>query len=99
MIEPLDLEGAKILIGITREHLSGEISQEQFVGIAHVEKGEEFWEVYIACEDGVIRDFPFDTRSLSKSPGGEFRLRNTGQIVKDPDYLMTWTITEGQPEE
>jgi hypothetical protein len=36
---------------------------------------------------------PPDVRPLEESPPGEYRLRSTGQVVEDPDYLCTWTIT------
>ena len=99
MIEPTELEGAKLLVGITCEHLSGEISQEQFVGIASVQDQGSYCLISIMCDDGEVREYPFDARTLVKAPPGEYRLRSNDQIVKDPDYLMTWIATEGQPEE
>jgi hypothetical protein len=99
VIDAAELEGAKILIGITREHLSGEVSQEQFVGMAHISDQESYCLASILCDDDEVREYPFDTRVLQKAPPGEYRLRSTGEIVKNPDYLMTWVVTEGQPEE
>ena len=42
--------------------------------------GEEYW-------------LPPDTRNFEKARLGEYRLRATGEVVEDPDYLTTWTIT------
>ena len=99
MIEPAELDGAKVLIGVTREHLSGEVSQDQFVGVAQISDEESYCLISITCDDGEVREYPFDARTLAKAPPGEYRLRSTGQVVKNPDYLMTWIVTEGQPEE
>ena len=30
--------------------------------------------------------------SIQKAPPGEYKLRSTGEVVKDPDYLTSWTI-------
>jgi hypothetical protein len=99
VIEPGELEGARLLVGITREHLSGEVSQEQFTGIAHVSDQQGYSLVSILCSDGEVREYPFDARTLEKAQPGEYRLRSTGEIVKNPDYLMTWIVTEGEPDE
>lgn len=34
---------------------------------------------------------PPATDSLKPAPRGEYRLRATGEVVVDPDYLTTWT--------
>ena len=88
-----------MLIGVTREHSSGEISQEQFAGIAHVSDQVSYCLVSVMCDDGEVREYPFDVRTLEKAPPGEYRLRSTGQIVMNPDYLMTWIVSEGQENE
>ena len=99
MIEPAQLEGARLLVGITREHQSGEVSREQFWGVAHIEDHGDLCLVVIECKDGKIREYPFDNRTLQEASPGEYRLRSTGEVVVDPDYLMTWIVTEGQSEE
>ena len=35
-----------------------------------------------------------DLSSLKAAPAGEYRLRGTGEIVRDPDYLATWIIDQ-----
>ncbi|MGN6058230.1 MAG: hypothetical protein ACTHOI_06565 [Sphingomicrobium sp.] len=99
MIEPAQLDGARILVGVTREHRSGDVSQEQFWGISRIEDQGDVCLVVVECSDGKIREYPFDNRTLAKAAPGEYRLRSTGEIVNDPDFLMTWIVTEGQPEE
>jgi hypothetical protein len=99
VIEATQLDGKRILVGITREHMSGEVSQEQFSGVAHIKDKGDFCLVVVDCSDGQTRKYPFDTRTLAKAAPGEYRLRSTDEIVTNPDYLMTWVVTEGQPEE
>ena len=99
MIEPTQLEGARVLVGITREHISGEVSQQQFAGVARVEDQGGYCLVSLDCTDGETRSYPFDARTLERAAPGEYRLRSTDEIIEDPDFLMTWTVTEGQPEE
>jgi hypothetical protein len=93
-IEPSEIDGRVILVGLTRYQSDGGYTQEQFVGVADVEDRETYALVRVSCDDGVVRDYPFDARSLKRAPAGEYRLRSTGQVVKDPDFLMTWTVTK-----
>jgi hypothetical protein len=99
MIEPTQLIGTTVLVGITHEHASGDLSQEQYAGIARVEDQDEYCLITLECTDGETRSYPFDSRALSKASPGEYRLRSTGETINNPDFLMTWTVTEGQPEE
>ncbi|MES2136728.1 MAG: hypothetical protein V4502_06670 [Pseudomonadota bacterium] len=99
MIEPTQVDGKRILVGITREHVSGKVSQEQFVGVARIEDGNDLCLIVIECADGETREYPFDNRALTKAAPGEYRLRSSGEIVNNPDYLMTWIVSEGKPEE
>ena len=94
LIEPSELEGRTVLVGITRLANDGGSEQEQFVGTATIDDRETYALVQLKCDDGEIRDFPFDARSLQRAPVGEYRLRSTGQIVRNPDFLMTWTVTK-----
>ena len=93
-IEPSDLEGAIVLVGVTRKHKDGTITQEQHSGVASVRQFEDMSVIDLHCDDGVTRDYPFDARTLEVARPGEYRLRSTGKVVIDPDYLMTWTAEE-----
>ena len=93
-IEPSDLEGAIILIGITRKHKDGTITQEQHSGVAIVRRYEGMSIIDVQCDDGVSRDYPFDARTLEVARPGEYRLGSTGKVIVDPHYLMTWIVEE-----
>jgi len=47
--------------------------------------------------DGEIIGLPPDLSSTQVAALGEYRLRSTGEIVVNPDYLTTWNIN--RPEE
>ena len=93
-IEPSHLQNRRILIGITHEASDGSSEREQFVGTASVSDRGEYCLITVDCNDGVKRDYPFDARALERAAPGEYRLHSTGEIVRNPDFLMTWTVTE-----
>ncbi|MDQ4048225.1 MAG: hypothetical protein M3131_02430 [Actinomycetota bacterium] len=86
--------GKQVLVGLTTLSTAGElIERKQFAGrLATVDRlrGLE-----LELEDGDRYWLPPDVRSLEPAPPGDYRLRSTGQTVRDPDFLFTWTITRG----
>jgi hypothetical protein len=85
--------GKRILVGITRVDPDGElIEQRQYVGeLIHVDPNQGL-ELQLA--NGDHEWLPPDVRPLEEAPLGEYRLRSTGEVVEDPDYVCTWTITQ-----
>ena len=98
-IEPNQLNGSVILVGITRFDEDGNYEQSQFAGKASVRDADTYCLVDLTCTDGEVRSFPFDRRSLAKARPGDYRLRSTGETITDPDYLMTWEVHKGQDDE
>ena len=49
-------------------------------------------QILVKLNDGEIFCLPPNLSSTKIAPLGEYRLRSTGQIVVDPDYLTTWNI-------
>jgi hypothetical protein len=43
---------------------------------------------------GIVIELPPMTGAFHPANSGEYRLRSTGEIIKDPDVLATWSITE-----
>ena len=37
-------------------------------------------------------DLPSDLDALKEAKPGEYKLRQTGEIVKDPDLISSWTV-------
>lgn len=41
---------------------------------------------------------PADMDALKVAAAGEYRLKPSGEVVVNPNYLAVWTITEPDPE-
>ena len=86
-----DLVGKTILIGLTYYSADHEfIEQKQHWGTV-MESNET--QILVKLKDGEIFWLPPDLSSTKVAPPGEYRLRSTGEIVVDPDYLTTWNVT------
>ena len=82
-----DLIGATLLVGVS--YYRGEMldRQEQFFGTV---LGCSFEEgITLRLDDGGTMDFPPVTNWVQPAPPGEYRLRATGRVVVNPDYLLT----------
>lgn len=80
-----------ILIGITYYTEADEfIEQKQFWGTV-TEATEE--QILVRLSTGELFSLPPDLSSTEPAPPGEYRLRSTGKIVVNPDYLTTWNVT------
>lgn len=86
--------GKRVLVGVTFLDAVGElVEQQQFVGtVASVDPTDG---IEVVRSDGTSYWLPPDGRALEEAPAGEYSLRSTGEVVVDPDYLSTWTITHG----
>jgi hypothetical protein len=85
--------GKRLLVGITYEDEEGEtVRQEQFHGLI-VEAGEEGI-VIERSDTGERRSLPPE---LMPARPGEYRLRSTGEVVVDPDYLAKWVMKAPDP--
>jgi len=87
------LVGRGLLIGVTHADREGRMvsrsqvfgrvivaNREQGICIQNYETSQKTW-------------FPPDTRGIRPAPPGKYRNRATGEVVKGPDYLASWTIT------
>ena len=87
--------GKVLLVGVTHyTHDNKIINQEQFWG--KVVKANEK-QVLLQKDNGEVVSLPPDLRSTRPAPPGEYRLRSTGEIVVNPDYLATWYTVKKQP--
>lgn len=87
------LLGATVLVGLTVNDASGE-RLEQFFGTVMSADAEDG--VMLRLEGsraGEAYTLPPDLRAFFPAPRGSYRLRQTGEVVVDPDYTTTWTIT------
>lgn len=89
--------GKHLLIGMTYLDSQAEVTRQvQFHGII----------TEVSVKGITIRrhdtaeyfTLPPDTSSLTPAAKGEYRLRATGEVVIDPDYLTTWTVNSPPPD-
>jgi hypothetical protein len=48
-------------------------------------------------KEGELFWLPPDIRAFQDAQPGEYRLRSTGEIVVDPDFITNWTINHPPP--
>lgn len=91
-----DLIGKVILIGLT--YYTDDdvfIEQKQFWGT--VTEAND-WRILVKLNNGELFSLPPDLSSTRIAPPGEYRLRSTGEIIVDPDFLTTWNINRPRDE-
>ena len=87
------LIGRVVLVGITYDEVEG-ARLEQFHGtVTSVDPQRGIGLSLLGRRTGDRFTLPPDLTSLSLAAPGEYRLRATGEIVTDPDYLSVWTRT------
>lgn len=79
-----------ILIGLTYYTADGVlVERKQYWGTV-VESNEKG--IAVRLNNGEILSLPPNLSSTKKAPPGEYRLRTTGELIANPDYLSTWNI-------
>lgn len=87
------LMGKTVLVGLTYVSADGEpLGRRQLHGVV------------VRCDETIVaiavpgwdEDFtlPPDTRAFRYAPAGSYRMRETGEVVDDPDAECSWTVTE-----
>ncbi len=85
-----DLPGKVLLVGITYYTEDNEfLEQKQFHGIV-TEANADL--IRIKRADGTEFTLPPDLSSTKRARPGEYKLRSTGEIVVNPDFLATWNV-------
>ena len=89
-----DLVEKTILIGLTYYTADDEfVEQKQYWGTVIESNGKR---ILVKLNDGEILVLPPDLSSTRIAPSGEYRLRSTGEVVVNPDYLTTWNINRSK---
>ena len=86
------LIGKRVVVGVTYTDESGRpIEQRQFHGrVVRANAGEG---IVLARPSGEEVRLPPLLKALQMASPGEYRLRSTGEVVVDPDYTCTWSVT------
>jgi hypothetical protein len=85
------------LVGITRLASDGTTIKSQWQYHAKIVRADRSAGIVIECEgvwSGKTMTLPPMTGAFHPANSGEYRLRSTGEIIKDPDVLTTWSIIE-----
>ena len=87
------LQGATVLVGITYNEPAGE-RLEQFFGTVMSADPEDGITLRLdGSRAGDVFTLPPDLRGFFPAPPGSYRLRQTKEVVVDPDYTTTWNMT------
>ncbi len=85
--------GKTILIGLTYYEADGTfIEQKQLFGT--IRSFDKTNGIDVELDDGSRYQLPPDPSALQPAEPGEYRLRATGKIVIDPDFLTSFTVTK-----
>lgn len=87
--------GKYVLIGISHYEADGEtfIEQQQMHGVIRTVDPVDGITVALRGErDGETTSLPPFVPAFEDALPGEYRLRETGEIVVDPDFTTTWKI-------
>lgn len=88
-----ELVGKLLLVGITYYTKDNKfIEQKQFYGRV-IEANTAY--IRVRGADGLDFTLPPDLRSTKRARPGEYRLRTTGEVVLNPDFLATWNLVKG----
>ena len=92
--------GKYILVGLTyQDHEGHELRREQIHGIITSASRQGINISLRGVLDGQSWNMPPWLHIISPAEPGEYRLRTTNEIVRDPDLICTWLITQPAPGE
>lgn len=86
------LKSKLFLVGLTFVDENG-ILKEQYQTHGTVLELKNDGLIKFIREDKSIFQIPYDNETINKAEKGEYRERSTGQIIKNPDYMMSWEIS------
>ena len=76
----------------------------EMVGVLGEVEADKFYrELYsgsqsIKQKDGTDFTLPPDLSSTKRARQGEYKLRSTGEVVVNPDFLATWNLNKAKEE-
>ncbi len=99
--EARQMLGAYVLIGITvNDHDGTPIEHFQLHGTVRSIDPKRGITVHLAgSRSGETYTLPPSTAAFTRASPGQYRLKTTGEVIEDPDYTTTWTVTRPDPAE
>jgi hypothetical protein len=93
------LIGRHVIVGMTYLHHDGSLDRQEQAHRFVVRADEELVAIEV-WGTGEMITLPPDLRPFeTPAAPGEYRLRSTGEIVVDPDYTVSWTVSAADPGE
>jgi hypothetical protein len=92
----VELIGKRVLVGIT-DSGAGRLGDRAAPFHGHAIRADRRVGIALRLDGaraGEEMVLPPDTRAFRPAAPGEYRLRETGEVVKDPDFLTTWSFQE-----
>jgi len=84
--------GSLVVIGLTRANPDGD-TFEQMLGTLKSADHDKGFEIELdGSRKGGVYWLPPHLDAFQQAAPGEYRLRSTGEIVVNPDYLATWIV-------
>ena len=95
----LSLVAKRVLIGINYcDKNDNLVEQKQVYGTIIKADATDGFAIRLEGEkEGELFWLPPDTRAFQDAEPGEYRLRSTGEIVVDPDFITYWTVNRPPP--
>lgn len=90
-----DLVGATAIVGLWQLRHNEPVVGTQYVGI--IRRIDDML-VLGAADDGELA-FPVTADAIIPAPRGTYTLRMTDEVVRDPDYLLSWRLDLMEPFE
>lgn len=87
------LDGAVVLVGMTYHEPDGPRVEQFFGTVIATDEAEGVTLRLDGSRSGEIFRLPPDLASFVPAKPGAYRLRQTGEVVNDPDYTTTWEKT------
>jgi hypothetical protein len=89
--------GRTIIVGLTYlDHTGNLLEQRQLHGRITSANFEGIMIALGGKHSGQTWNMPPMLESIQRASPGQYRFRETGEVITDPDLMATWTITEPQ---
>ena len=90
-----DLIGKHVLVGLMYENADGsEGERQQFHGtVVSASAAAGIRLVLNGESEGQQYTLPPDLRAFSRAKPGKYRLRATGEVVSNPEFLASWRLS------
>lgn len=91
---PADYIGKVILVGVTYlDHKGRFLDQKQWAGAIDAFSNKDGIRIKRRDSESYFC-LPPDAEALEKAPPGSYRLRSSGEVIDNPDYLAAWTCIQ-----